>query len=158
SGRIDGLDPKRITPKLLEPGAPAIEWPFEAATVSGQIEIDGAGAIEGQLIDHRATFSGTLDGDVDGARLRGVVLSGALAERRLTATAEGTASGSWERVAQWEGGALEPDGRFAFTVDVPDLGAEVTPTFANGSVDLTLGPSRFDGIEVTSARLVATAK
>ncbi|MDA1306993.1 MAG: translocation/assembly module TamB domain-containing protein, partial [Acidobacteria bacterium] len=158
SGRIDGLDPKRIAPKLLEPGDPAIEWPFETATISGQIEIEGAGAIADALIDHRATFSGTLDGDVDGAHLRNVVLSGALASRRLTATAEGTAAGSWERLAQWEGGALEPDGVFAITVNIPDVGAEVSPTFGNGSVDLTLGPSRFDGIEIVSARLVATAE
>jgi len=157
SGRLDGLDPKRIAPKLLDPADPAIEWPFETATVSGQIEIEGAGAIEAALIDHRATFSGTLDGDVDGARLRSVVLSGALASRRLTATAEGTAGGSWERLAQWEGGALEPDGAFVLTVHIPDLGAEVSPTYGNGSVDLTLGPSRFDGIEIVSGRLVATA-
>jgi autotransporter translocation and assembly factor TamB len=157
NGRIDGLDPKRIAPKLLDPEDPPIEWPFETATVSGQIAIEGAGAIEAPLLDHRATFSGTLDGDVDEARLRTVVLSGAVAARRLTATATGTAAGTWDRLAQWEGGGLEPDGTFAFTVDVPDLGAEFGPTFADGSVDLTLGRSRFHGIEVVSARVAATA-
>jgi autotransporter translocation and assembly factor TamB len=157
SGRVQDLDPKRMAPKLLDPTEPPLEWPVESVRVSGPITLEGAGAIAGELIDHRATFSGTLDADVDGAMLRRVVVDGALASRRLTMTAEGAASGSWDRLAQWEGGGIEPDGTFKMAVTVADLGAEMNPTFADGSMDVTLGPSRMNGVSLTSARIQATA-
>lgn len=157
SGRVRDLDPKRMAPKLLDPAAEPIEFAFESARVSGQITVEGAGAIAADLIDHRATFSGTLDADVDGALLRNVVVSGALAARRLTMTADGAASGTWDRLAKVEGAGITPDGTFRISVTIADLAADVSPTFADGSMDITLGASRLYDVDLTSAKIQASS-
>lgn len=158
SGVLQGLDPQRLAPKLRDPADEPIEWPFEAARVSGQVTVEGAGALEADLIDHAATFSGVLDLDVDEALLRGVSVSGALASRRLSMAAEGAAAGVWNRLARWEGAAIRPDGTFSATVTVPDLAADPGPLYADGTLEFTLGASHLAGVDVTSARLQAALR
>lgn len=148
-GSVRNLDPRCMAPKLMDEPIADEDWPFTSARVSGDVTIEGAGAITAELMDHRATFSGTLDGDVDDLRLRSVVMSGALAARRLTMSAEGRASGAWE--------AIQPDGTFTVSVNVADLAAPFSPTFADGTMDVTLGASSVNGVDLTSARVLATA-
>ena len=154
-GTMTDLDPKRMTPKLMDE---PVEIPFESIRISGVVDVEGGGAVAAPLTDHNATFSGTLDADIDGATLRGVSLSGALASRRLTMTAEGAAAGTWDRLAQMEGVGIEPTGTFKFSVNAPDVTAAFSPTFADGDLAVSLGASRMYGIELTSAAIAATAK
>lgn len=154
-GTMTDVDPKRMTPKLMDE---PIEIPFESVRVSGVIDVEGGGAVAAPLTDHNARFSGTLDADVDGAFLRGVVVSGALASRRLSMTAEGAGAGTWDRLAQLEGAGIRPDGTFKLLINAPDVTAAISPTYADGDLTLTLGASSLYGIDVTSAMVSATAR
>ena len=154
-GTLTDLDPKRMAPKLMDE---PVEIPFESIRLSGAINVEGAGAVAAPLTDHRATFSGTLDADIDGASLRAVSLSGALASRRLTMTAEGAASGTWDRLTQLEGIGIEPNGSFKLSVNAPDVTAEFTPAFADGDLSVSLDASKIYGLDLTSATIAATAK
>lgn len=154
-GTMTDVDPKRMTPKLMDE---PIEIPFESVRVSGIIDVEGGGAVAAPLTDHNARFSGTLDADVDGAFLRGVVIAGALASRRLTMTAEGAGAGTWDRLAKLEGAGIQPDGTFKLTINAPDVTAPFSPTWADGDLSLALGASKLYGIDITSATVSATAK
>jgi hypothetical protein len=155
TGTMTDVDPKRMTPKLMDE---PVDMPFESIRISGVIDVEGGGAVAAPLTDHNATFSGTLDADVDGASLRAASLSGVLASRRLTMTAEGAAAGTWDRLAQMDGAGIQPTGTFKFAVTAPDVTAAFSPTFADGDLAVSLDASRIYGIDLTSATIAATAK
>ncbi len=150
AGIFTALDPKRLTTRVLEE---PVDWPVTAVRMSGPMAVKGRGPLSSP-VDHTLTFEGRVDMTLDGAEVRQAAVSGGLANRRLTLAADGALAGRWEQLAQMSArGALVLDGRARLSMAVPDVMAELSPSWADGTLSVAL--ARSEVFDITVDELIA---